>query len=408
MTGRKPKVLILSHIYPSIADRFDGLFIHQHVAALKEIGVELRLLSPVPWAPRIIWFKDNWRYYGSFPRQETFGGVEVGRPRYVELPSCGFRHLSGWSMFRCLLPYVRRLREEFGFNIIHAHTITPDGHAAVLLGEHFKIPVICSVRGSDLNYYPFDSEKMYRASMRVLREADTVLTVSRALAETAVSMTEMRRAPRLIYNGVDTRLFSRIGRRHENRASLGLPEGKRILLFVGGFKREKGVFDLIEVFAELGEIAGEVVLLMIGDGPEKSALEASVDRHGVSDRIIFKGNVPHEEISSYMNAADMFVLPTHSEGMPNVVLEAMACGLPVIAGSVGGIPEIITDGDDGLLFPAGDVGALRGCLLRLLSDPVLAASMGDRALKKVTENFSWPKNASEHLGVYEEILERQG
>jgi glycosyltransferase involved in cell wall biosynthesis len=407
MAGRGPKVLILSHIYPSSADRFDGLFIHQHVAALKDIGVELKLLSPVPWAPRIIWFKDNWKYYGAFPREETFGGVDVSRPRYVELPSSGFRHLSGWSMFRCLLPYVRPLREDFRFNVIHAHTITPDGHAAILLGRYFKIPVICSVRGSDLNYYPFDSERMYKASVRVLREADTVITVSRALAEKATEMTEIRRSPRTIYNGVDTQLFSPTGRRHENRASLDLPKEKRVLLFVGGFKPEKGVFDLIEAFAEVSRIAPDLVLLMIGDGPEKASMEMLAEKHGVRDRIIFKGNVPHERMPSYMNACDIFVLPTHSEGMPNVVLEAMACRLPVIAGNVGGIPEIITSGHDGLLFPAGNVEALKGCLLKLLADTGPAVLMGERAWKKVKEGFSWAKNASEHLGVYKEILERQ-
>jgi glycosyltransferase involved in cell wall biosynthesis len=399
----KPRVLILSHMYPSVADDIGGIFIHQHVKALYELGVDLMVISPVPWSPGILSFKASWKYYGSLPKEETFQQIRVMRPRYIELPFDGFRALSGWSMCKCLLPIMKKLRKTFEFNIIHAHTITPDGRAATLLGKYFNVPVVCSVRGSDLNQYPHYSKRMYEVSRRVIEEADSMITVSSALARKAIAMGHIKDGPHVIYNGIDTTRFFMSGDRAELKKNSGIPVGCKVITFIGRCERDKGIYELFEVFAVLHDMLG-LCLLIVGDGGDSSGIRQMAADRGLAGKVFLTGKVPHDDIPKYLNMSDVFVLPSYSEGMPNALLEAMACGLPIVATRVGGIPEVITHEREGLLCEPEDTISLRECIERILRNREEARIMGKRAAEKVKGEFTWEKNARKHLVVYKGLI----
>jgi glycosyltransferase involved in cell wall biosynthesis len=400
----RPKVLVISHNYPSLVDGISGIFIHQYVMSLMKLGVELQVVSPVPWAPKVIWFKDKWRRCGSFPGEEKVDGVSVKRPRYIELPFNGFRPFSGWSMYKSLLPFLKKLRKEFGFNIIHTHTITPDGHAGILLKRIFNVPSMCSVRGSDLKQYPFESKKMHKVSIRVLEESDAILAVSNDLANQALKMADIKSPPYVIHNGVDTSKFHKYENKEGIRKSLGIRHTGRAIVFIGRCEKEKGIFELLDAFLKIKKAGEDISLVIVGEGKDKEKAKGIVDENNMGGNVVFAGNVPHEEIPGYLNAGDIFALPTYSEGMANVIYEAMACGLPVVSTNVGGIPEVITHGVEGFLCNPGDSEMLEKYIRELIRNPVMSQEMGRKAEEKVLKRFTWESNAEEHLRAYEDIL----
>lgn len=399
-----PKVLILSDMYPSAIDQISGIFIHHHVKALQNIGIDLTVISPVPWSPKLLWFRKKWQNYGMMPREELIDGIPVKRPRYLALPSKYFRAVAGAFMFYGAIRTIKCLYESFKFDIIHAHTITPDGHAALFLKRAFKVPVICSIRGSDLKQYPRYSEAVYKASRRVLEESDAIITVSRDLANEATGMARVLISPYVIYNGVDTTKFRRAEDKEKIRESLGLPLHSRIISFVGRCVSDKGIFELFESFLGIEKTFKDVCLLIVGEGEDRLTIEKRVEECGLAGKVIFKGMVSHDKIPLYLNASDIFALPTYSEGMANVIYEAMACGLPVVATCVGGIPEVVSHEGEGLLCRPRNSKDLEECLVRLVNDQGLSEEMGRRGRDKMRERFSWEGNARANLQVYEEVL----
>jgi glycosyltransferase involved in cell wall biosynthesis len=314
--------------------------------------------------------------------------------------------LGGLGMAWSLRGALRRIHRTFPFDLIHAHTLTPDGWAACLTGPRFGVPVVCSIRGSDLNLYPQESRVAHRATRYVLRNCNAIVAVSGALAERAREFCPHGAAPRVIYNGVNTDCFARPTDRDALRATLGLPRDKRIVLFVGQCAADKGVPELVEVFSRLRADDPGLHLVLVGNGELLDSVRAQGRARFGSEGLTAPGQVPHERVAAYCRASDVFVFPSHAEGMPNALLEAMACGLPCVATRVGGIPEAVEDGVSGLLVPAKDPKALHRALGALLSDPEACARLGNAAAQKIASCFSWTHNAEMQLALYRHLLNR--
>ncbi len=172
---------------------------------------------------------------------------------------------------------------------------------------------------------------------------------------------------------------------------------------MGKLVPRKGVDTLIEAMGILGRRRGGAPLLMAaGVGELREGLEARARELGVGDRVRFVGKVPHDDLGWWMSAGDVFVLPSLSEGLPTVVCEAMNCGLPVVATAVDGTPEIVRDGETGILIPTGDPEALAAALARILDDPEVAARMSAAALRIGQAEYTWAANARRMTGIYEE------
>jgi glycosyltransferase involved in cell wall biosynthesis len=201
--------------------------------------------------------------------------------------------------------------------------------------------------------------------------------------------------------GVDVNTFRPDG--PNMRAALGL-DGKRVALVVSRLVPIKNVALAIDAAARVAQQHPDFVLLLVGDGPLRPALDAQVAAHGLAKRVMFAGRVPHEDIPAWYRSADLFVLPSEFDNSPNVALEAMASGVAVVATDVGGVRQYVRDGVNGDLVPAGDPAALAHAIGRYMADPGLLARVGRRNRDDTVSGFSWAQSAQTLRAVYERVI----
>jgi glycosyltransferase involved in cell wall biosynthesis len=386
------KVLSFTSLYPSASNPTHGVFVENRLRHLAATGrVELRVVAPVPWTPPLVGRLARYRAFAATPAVEERHGIPVAHPRYPSIPRIGMAVapflMYGWT--------VRALRAEiasgFDFDLIDSHYFYPDGVAAALLARHFGRPFVVTARGSDVNViagYRLPRRMMLWAASRAAR----VVTVSRALKDSLTSLGIPPRQVEVMRNGVDLATFHP-GDRAAQRRALAL-DGPA-LVSVGSLLEFKGHGLVIESLARLPGVN----LLIVGDGPERAALEALARRAGVADRVRFLGRVAHESLAAIYGAADALVLASAREGWPNVLLEAMACGTPSIATRVGGTPEIVTAKASGRLLPARSPEAIAAAVTELLAAPP------DRAATRAyAERFGWDETTNRQLELFEKIV----
>ena len=252
------------------------------------------------------------------------------------------------------------------------------------------------MHGSDLNVqaeYPLRRRQIRSA----LRGSGAVVAVSRALADKAISIGADPARVSVIYNGVDSALFFP-GSRREARLRLQVSSDARLMLFVGNLKVTKGCLDLLEAFPAVLAALPRAQLVYVGAGPSQAALLDRAAALGCAERVRLVGEIPHAALGDWFRAADLLCLPSHNEGVPNVVLEAMACGTPVVATRVGGIPEVVPD-YAGILVPVGEQVALSAALIKASehewNNTQIALHAGD---------FRWDDNVGRLAGILQEVV----
>jgi glycosyltransferase involved in cell wall biosynthesis len=348
------RILTLTNLYPTPFHPTRATFNRQKIRLLATRH-PVAVIAPILWTEEwAAWCKGG----ASMPRgrRVVCDGITVEHPRYLYPPKV----LRGWygHCFReSVRPTFRRVLTEFRPDLVFAPWAYPDGWAAVELGHRAGLPVVIKAHGSDilgLSRYPRRS----RGTVEALRRADGVVAVSQDLKERVVAMGADPAWVRVIYDGVDATLFHP-GRREEARARLARELDLRgpVVLYVGNLLPVKGLEILIDTFARLAGQGVAFTGIVIGQGPLRSRLADQVARRGLRDRVKLLGPRPHEQLPDWYRAADLFVLPSYSEGVPVVLLEAAACGTPYVASRVGGIPEI-AHLNTGRLVPAGDAAAL--------------------------------------------------
>ena len=389
------KVLVFTSLYPNNIWPNHGVFIRERMTQVARLDAcEVKVVAPVAYFPPINF---NWRWrFSQVARREFRDGLEVYHPRYFLIPKVGMT-LYGWMMFLSVLPAVKKIQETFDFDIIDSHYVYPDGFAAIQLGRFFKKPVVVSARGSDVNLYR--TFPLIRKLLQyVLRNADGVIAVSGALKQSMVQLGIPERRISSIPNGVDTEKFYPMSK-EQARRELGL-QCSRLLLSVGNLTPNKGFDLLIGAFPMVAEKLDEedVRLAIVGDGPFRNELEAMISRLRLEGRVHLVGAVPHAKLRLWYSAADVFCLASHREGWPNVILESLACGTPVVATRAGGIPEILSSDILGLLTERDE---------RKISSAICAALSKKWILEKLVEharNHSWNHTAVEVLGVFQSVL----
>jgi glycosyltransferase involved in cell wall biosynthesis len=385
------KVLTFSTLYPNAARPAHGIFVETRLRQLVASGqVQSSVVAPVPWFP----FRHS--AFGAYaaqaraPRAETRNGIEVLHPRFPLLPKVGMT-LAPLLIYRAVLPIVERMHRERGFDLIDAHYFYPDGVAAAMLGRRLGVPVVITARGTDVNLIA-----QYRIPRRMIRwaagQADAVIAVSQALKEKLAALGVERERIHVLRNGVDLELFH-----PENRDALRADLTLRgpTLLSVGNLLGFKGHGVAIEALSLLPHYE----LVIAGDGPDRAAFEALARQCGVSGRVRFVGSLSQQDLRRYYCAADALVLASSREGWPNVLLEAMACGTPVIATDVGGVPEIVTSMDAGIVVKERSAPALAGAVRALLTQPRERA-----ATRRFAERFGWGATTNGQLRLFRQVL----
>lgn len=393
-------ILVLSFMFPNDRDSSSGIFVLEQIKALRKAGVTVLVVSPTPWAPRLLKFLPSVRKYAGARPHFIVDELIVDRPRVLTLPkNLGFAWSGLLSYISCRRLLAKKMRQT-KIDLIHAHGILPDGFAAVLLGREFHVPVVCTAHGSDVNVYPFMNQFVRWASRWALRRIDGMITVSESLKTGAIALAGARDIS-VVHNGAESEIFRAV-EKGEARSRLKLNAPGKLVCFVGYLRPEKGLEYLLEAFAVLGR--SDTQLCVVGDGPLKETLIAQAERLGILNNCRFVGNQPHKEIPLWLSAADCLVLCSLSEGFPTVLPEAMLCHVPIIATPVGGTPEMIHQGETGLLGPCRDATALSEALNSLLSNAQLASGIADRAEALARASLTWSVNAKQTMDVYADVL----
>jgi glycosyltransferase involved in cell wall biosynthesis len=279
-------------------------------------------------------------------------------------------------------------------DVIFATWAYPDGWAAIRLAHSVGLPVVLKVHGSDLlQLDAFPSRK--RGTMEALTQADRIIAVSQDLRRNAIELGADADNVRLIYNGVDPLVF-KAGSRMEARRKLGLDPTRPVLLFIGNLLPVKGIDILLQSCALLKRSDFDFELHIIGRGPLQGQIEKQIETEHLQDRVRLQGSIPNDHLADWYRAASLFVLPSRSEGVPNVLLEAAACGTPFVASNVGGIPEIAHLGSS-RLFEVEDINGLASSIRAKLMDGTL-----DTQVKPAARTHG--DAARELIAVFEEVI----
>ena len=354
-----PRLIVFSSLFPNAAQPQAGLFIRERMF---RVGLPLVVVSPRPWFPGQGLIRSLRPGYRPQPGAcETQSNVEVWFPRFLALPGM-LRWLDGLMMALACLPLCWRLKRQ-GYNLIDAHFAYPDGYAATLLGRWLNLPTCITLRGTEV---PHSRNAALRARVvKALRRATRVFSVSDSLRQLAISLGLPPAKGRVIGNGIDLQRFHPVDRARA-RQRYSLPENARVLVSVGALVERKGFHRVIDCLPELLCEQPELHYLIVGganpEGDMLAELRAQVDALGLGERVHFLGALPPDELKWPLSAADVFVLATRNEGWANVFLEAMACGLPVVATDVGGNREVVCRPDLGTIVPFGDQAALSAAL----------------------------------------------
>ena len=255
----------------------------------------------------------------------------------------------------------------------------------------WNVPVVLTLHGSDVNVFPHKNRRVMRLFSAAVQKATFVTAVSEALADRTETLTGRR--PAVMPIGIDLSLYRDLPQKAEARRRLGLPDDAGVVLFVGGLWEAKGVLVLCDALRRLGR--PDLLGLFVGDGPLRGTIS---ERPGVRS----VGSVRHENVAMFLRAADLLVLPSYSEGMPTVIVEAGAAGLPVVASEVGGVGEILGE-ERGYLVPAGDVERLAAGIADVLKDRTESARRANQLKDYVTRHYDADRNARSTLTTYESL-----
>lgn len=363
----EPRILVYSSLFPSAAAPTAGTFIRERMFRVAK-RLPLVVVAPQPWSP-FDWvvrlFRKDFRPMGA--GRETMDGVEIYRPRFLCLPGM-LKRFDSRLMARFTLGCVRDLQRSFGATIIDAHFAYPDGHAATLLGRRLGLPVTITLRGSkDQRLIGSDCEPGLREA---LHGADRVFAVSESLRqEVAGPLGLPGERVRVIGNGVDLDKFEPVDRL-EARQRLGIEADARVLIGVGNLIELKGFHRVVPLLPALRARFGKLVYLIVGGGTGQGDMSerivALAREHGVEDCMRLCGRQPPQALKWYYSAADVFALATAYEGWANVLLEAMACGVPVVTTRVGGNAQVVASESVGTLVDYWDGQAFQEALAAAL------------------------------------------
>jgi teichuronic acid biosynthesis glycosyltransferase TuaC len=348
------------------------------------------IIAPVPFFPDLP-FPTAYDGYSKIKKREHWKQWQVFHPRYLMLPKFGTRFQGASMAIFSHRSLSKVLRDKGPFDLIDAHYVYPDGYAALKLSNRFGVPFVITARGTDINLYP-SLPGIQQKIRRVLLGAHAIIGVSRTLCEKMVALGAAVDRCHVIPNGVDLDIFH-----PAEDAATSRPTQQ--LIAVGNLKPEKGFHILLDAMKILTTKHPNIRLCIVGSGPEEKRLKRKRTHLALQDNVLFTGPIPNEKLPHYYRTADVFCLASLREGCPNVVLEALASGVPVVATPVGGIPDIIRNGVNGILAEDNTPEAMANAIIQALK-----RTWDSREIHTTVKDRSWMKVADEINVIFEEVL----
>jgi glycosyltransferase involved in cell wall biosynthesis len=380
------RIAVITPYFPSSAEPWQGRSAYQ---TLRVVAREADVRVFFPYAAYPPWLKPRSRGYHKLDPSYSPPDVKASYHDYLALPLVS-RPFNGWMAARVLLPHVR----AFAPDLIFSCFLYPDGYAALRIGKVLSVPVVTQSIGSDINRIGDPISAMHTRT--VLRDADFVVTVSGDLRTKAVAMGASPEKTRAIVNGCDLSVFH-VRDRFEARQKLGIDPTAEAVVYIGRMDIKKGLRELVEAAASLHSARPNLHVYLVGEGPDRPMIEGAIEAHNARGYIHALPGCAADDVAIWMAAASLVTLPSYMEGCPNVILEALACGRPVVATNVGGIPEILS-GECGRLVPPLDPATLAHALASVLDRSWDVAAISARGSR------SWNAVAAELLEVFESLL----
>lgn len=398
------KVLIISHMYPSTFNSMAGIFVHQQVKTLKEKGIEVKVISPVPLAPfPLNLISKKWARYREIPYKTNIEGIDVYYPRYLELPKGIMFHRSGFFMAKGIKRIINKVYKEFKFDLIHSHVAVPDGYAGMILNKEFKVPHVVTIHGQDFQNTISRNINCKKALFNVLNHIDKIITVSNKL-KNVVKDENFYNKIEVVNNGIDKDYIS-VDKIQENYIEKNRINKNLIkILSVSNLKETKGIHINLKAIAKLKEIYSNISYDIIGDGEYRGKLEELIKELGLEDNVSFLGKLEHKEVIDIMKQYDIFSLPSYKEGFGMVYIEAMAQGIPVIGVKGEGIEDAIENGVNGFLVERKNIEELVKIMKFLIENPYKRIDIGKCAIETVLNKFTWNVNADKMISIYNEMI----
>ncbi len=388
------KVLLTSRLYPSSAYPARGTFVHNQIRFLDAL-CEVTVLAPLPYFPRLPGF-GRWSALANVGNCEERDGLTIRYPRYLSLP----RRLlfeRAWKFY--LHALARAAREQPRPDILHAHLAYPDGRAAIEYGAQLGIPVVISVHGHDVREIPQANPRWRTLVAEALTRADAVVASSRDARQRVVELGVDEDKIWDIPQGVDCAHFTPSPiRRNDAR--------KWRLLYAGRFDHKKGLGVLLEAVHLLVQRRDDISLQLVGASSDSGMGEVfrqQAEALGLLDRVAFCPARPWNEMPAVMAGADLFVLPSFYDSFGIVLIEAMACGIPVVATRCGG-PEELVDDEVGRLADVGDPASLAAAIEEVIEH---YDDFSPAGLRRRAEAFDYRQVAARTIELYESVLKKR-
>ncbi len=398
------KVVVVSEFYPRQGDLVLGVWAHRQALAARDAGAEVRVIVLHRLVPPRASFSRSQapsggpsralRDLAAQPHRQTLDGLDVTYVRYVSPPRAN--HYQAWGAWAApaLGLALRHMRRSFRFDLVHAHNAVPAAdavHRALNRPRKLDLPLVVSVHGGDVLYTAPRSEAGRLAVERNLAGATDVLANSAGIAELARHYGA--REAKVVHLGADL------------PDSGGKRDPQPSLVTVGHLVARKRHADVMRALAVLAKRYPTLRYMIVGDGPERIALEGLAARLGVGERVEFHGQLPHEQAIAVARRCTLFAMPSTEEAFGVAYIEAMAGGVPAI-GCRGepGPEEIAAAGDGFMLVPPGDIERLTQRIDELLSDPGRLREASIRARETVAANFSWRRCGEQTVVAYEQAM----
>ena len=342
--AKKRKILVITFSFPTKVNQTGGIFILNQLVYLKN-SYDIKVIAPYPYVPPFKFLRSY--KFSKIPFKEKINGMEVYKPKYLMLPrnNLTFKVINILLIIESFFSSITsknildKLYKRWDFDIIHVHGLVPDGIVALKYKKNYNKPLVTTLHGEDVTKY---SKKLFLKSLSkiVLKGCDKIICVSKSLRYEVYKTNLSKKQIEVIPSGYNVKRFRPLDIK-KCRKLLNLPQDKKIILFVGHLVERKGIVYLIKALKILSKKNNNFLCCIIGTGVLEKELKYEISKLQIENKVIFAGQKTPDEIPLWVNACDILVLPSLNEGLPNVISEALACGKPVVATKIAGIPEIV-------------------------------------------------------------------
>jgi len=392
------RVLSISTLFPNPVRPSFGIFVGNQMRGVAARGdVDLTMISPLGIPPWPLSRREPYASLRSIPRLSDAAGLPVHYPRFTLIPKLG-GDSNPSRIAKAVLPLARKLHAQRPFDLVDASFFFPDGPAAAAIAQDLGLPLTIKSRGADIHYWGARPKALIQMQ-DAARQAAGLLAVSEALKRDMIAHGMPEDRIHIHYTGLDRERFKVTPRCDARKAiaqnpELAVPERGPLFVTPGALVARKGQRFAIDAVAQIPQAR----LAIAGAGQDESALRNRIAEKGLGDRVHMLGLVTHDRLPTLLSAADALVLPSASEGLANVWVEALACGAPLVIPDIGGARELVKQPSAGRIV-AREADAIAAAMRELIASPPEQTEVASNA-----DRFSWETNAARIVDIWRQVI----